>query len=79
MKIMIQPDPKKLPNWWVPKLHEGLAPRSANYEEMRQWCEENCTEPFYMYPSWMRNMKGAQFEDNEDARNFNVWAMLRWA
>ena len=77
MKTMIQPNPDKLPNWWVPKLYEGLAPPASNYDEIMEWCRENCREPFYTYPSWIKK-KGAQFEDDEEARSFSTWARLRY-
>lgn len=77
MRTMIQVHKDKFPEFWVPKLHEGLAPTSATEEEIREWCEENCRELFYTYPSWTKK-KGAQFEDDEDARDFIVWSRLRW-
>lgn len=78
MRTLIRPYPEKLPDWWVPKLHPGLAPSSADEREIREWCEANCREPFYTYPSWTRK-KGAEFEDDWDAESFAVWAALRWA
>lgn len=77
MRTMFQPNPEKLPNWWVPKLYEGMAPPSSDDSEIRQWCEENCREPYYTYPSWTEK-RGAQFEDDEDARSFICWSRLRW-
>jgi len=77
MKEMICPYPDKLPDWWIPKLHEGLAPVSADEREILEWCEANCCEPFYTYPSWTRK-KGAQFESKQDAMNFRIWSALVW-
>lgn len=78
MKEMIQPYPEKLPDWWVPKLHEGMAPPNADNNEIREWLEAHCREPFYTYPSWT-GKKGAQFEEEWEAKSFMVWAALRWA
>jgi hypothetical protein len=77
MRYMIQPEPDKLPNWRVPRLHEGLAPEASDLGEILEWCEENCCAPFYTYPEWT-GRKGAQFEDDEDANSFLVWSRLRW-
>lgn len=76
-KTMIQPSPEKLPNWWVTKLYEGVAPSTANINEIREWCRENCSGPYYTYPSWTEK-KGVQFENYEDSQSFIVWSRLRW-
>ena len=78
MMTMVQPYPEKLPNWWVPKLHHGYAPAAADYDEIQAWLRDNCTEPFYIYPGWT-NKKGAEFEDDDEARSFSTWAKLRWS
>ena len=77
MRTMIRLHPEKFPDIWVPKLHEGLAPTSAEYMEIMEWCEENCREAYHLYPAWTKK-RGAQFEDDEDARSFICWSRLRW-
>lgn len=74
---MIQPCPDRLPGWYVPKLHQVIAPVSANKEEIRQWCKQNCRSEFYTLPSWT-SKNGVQFVDDQDANEFKVWSMLRW-
>ena len=77
MRVMYKPQPDRFPDWVIPKLHPGIAPAAADYDEIRVWCDENCREAYYTYPSWT-NKKGAEFEDDEDAREFVVWSSLRW-
>lgn len=62
----------------VPVLHDvvirtGEIISRAEYEAIYDWCQHNCKEQFYIYPSWT-NKIGCQFEDDEDATMF----ALRW-
>lgn len=62
----------------VPKLHLAASPAAADFNEIREWCDQHCRERYYMLPPW-KDVKGAEFEDDEDAESFRVWAALRWA
>lgn len=76
MKEYIRPLPDKMPDWCVPRLYEGRAPEDADFDEIRNWCLENCQSNCYFYPAW--SGMGAQFEDSDEAERFMVWARLRW-
>ena len=67
---------KNFPDVLVPKLHdviikEGEVFSKKEYDEIYDWCKDNCKERFYIFPSWTLKV-GAQFEDDEDAIMFSL-------
>ena len=64
------------PSVLIPKLHDVIIRTNEvftqkEYYEIRDWCEENCKEQYYIFPSWTQKI-GAQFEDDEDAILFTL-------
>ena len=67
---------KNYPKVLIPKLHsvvvrEGEIFTKKEYDEIYEWCRNNCKEQFYIYPSWTLKV-GVDFEDDEDAIMFTL-------